>query len=332
MKKTYVLSFLLLASGIFLFNQCSNEVDLYADYKDITIVYGILDKSDDTSWVKITKAFTGPGNALTIAHNPDSSNYPYKLDATLVGRVNSTDLPPIVLDTTTIYHKLEGDSIFYYPKQLMYYTTEPLDVNAEYTLRIDNKGEIISAVTPLIGNFTITYPFNTMDFMFDHEIKWGSVKNGKRYEVTTIFNYQEFLPGSYEDTLNLQLTLESIYTNSVQVSKDTEGGENMELPYVSENFFTELENKLEDIPNIERWSGLVDVVISAGSEVLHYYIEINEAAASSVLQELPNYSNISNGTGIFAARHNVIKSTRLSGATERTLVEEYDMGFKYKTK
>lgn len=331
MKKVFIL-FAFIVSGILLLNRCSNEVDLYADYKDITIVYGILNASDDTTWIKITKAFSGPGNALEIAHNPDSSNYPYKLDATLIGRVNSNDLTPIILDTTTIYHKLEGDSIFYFPSQLMYFTTEQLNVNATYTLDIDVNGQSTSAETPLIGNFSITYPFNTMDFMFDHEIKWNSVINAKRYEVNTIFNYQEFLPGTYEDTLNLQIKLQSIYTNSVQVSKDTEGGENMELPYTGENFFTELENKLEDIPNVQRWTGPVDVIISAGSEVLHYYIEINEAAAGSLLQELPNYTNINNGTGVLAARHPVVKSTRLSGATERTLVEDYNLGFKYKTK
>jgi hypothetical protein len=325
-------SFIFVILGILLFTRCSNEVDLYADYKDITIVYGLLNASEDTSWIKITKAFSGPGNALVIAHNPDSSNYPYKLDATLNGQVNSNNLPPIHLDTITIYHKQEGDSIFYYPKQLMYYTTEPLNVNATYTLNIKNKGQTTSAVTPLIGNFTITYPFNTMDFMFDHDIKWNSVKNAKRYEVTTIFNYKEYLPGTYEDTLNLFINLNSIYTNPVRVSKDTEGGENMELPYKGENFFTELENKLEDIPNVQRWSGPVDVIISAGSEVLHYYIEINDAAANSILQELPNYTNVNNGTGLFGSRHSVVKSTKLSGATERTLVEDYNLGFKYKTK
>ncbi len=331
MKKVFIL-FTFIVTGVLLLNRCSNEVDLYADYKDITIVYGILNASDDTAWIKITKAFSGPGNALVIAQNPDSSNYPYKLNATLTGRVNSNDLTPIILDTTTIYHKLEGDSIFYYPKQLMYFTTEPLNVNATYTINIDVNGQTTNAETPLIGNFSITYPFNTMDFMFDHEIKWNSVKNAKRYEVTTIFNYKEFLPGTYEDTLNLQINLVSIYSNSVQVSKDTDGGENMELPYTGDSFFAELENKLEDIPNVQRWSGSVDVIISAGSEVLHYYIEINEAAAGSLLQELPNYTNINNGTGVLASRHSVIKSTRLSGATERTLVEDYDLGFKYKTK
>lgn len=331
MKKVLISSILVIM-GIITFIRCSNEVDLYADYKDISVVYGILDVTDDTSWIKITKAFTGPGNAITIAQIPDSSNYPYKLYASLDGRVNSSDLPPILLDTITIYDKQEGDSVFYYPKQLMYYTTEQLDVNATYTLNIEKKEEVTTASTPLIGSFSITYPFNTMDFVFDHDIKWNSVKNGKRYEVTTIFNYQEFLPGTYEDTLNLQIKLESIYTNPVKESKDTEGGENLEIPYTGENFFAELENKLEDIPNIQRWTGLVDVVISAGSEVLHYYIEINDAVAGSLLQELPSYTNVSNGTGIFASRRNIVKSTKLSGATERTLVEDYDLGFKYKTK
>ena len=52
----------------------------------------------------------------------------------------------------------------------------------------------------------------------------------------------------------------------------------------------------------------------------------------SLLQEVPTYTNISNGTGILASRHKVIKSTRLSGATEREVVEKMDLGFKYKTK
>ena len=330
--KKFIFSLILLVIGVAVFNRCSNEVDLYADYKDITIVYGILDFSDDTTWIKITKAFTGPGNALTMAHNSDSSNYPYKLDVSLNGKVNNNDLPAVNFDTITIYNKQEGDSVFYYPKQLMYYSTGNLDVDAAYTLNINTNDAEITSETPLIGNFTITYPFNTIDFMYNHEIKWNSVKNGKRYEVTTIFNYQEYLPGTYEDTLNLKLKLETIYTNPVKISQDTDGGELLEIPYTGENFFTELDNKLENIPNIERWTGQVDIIISAGSEVLHYYIEINDAVAGSLLQEVPTYTNISNGTGILASRHKVIKSTRLSGATERELVEEMNLGFKYKTK
>lgn len=38
---------------------CSTEVDNYADYKDITIVYGLLESKADTNFIKITKAFLG---------------------------------------------------------------------------------------------------------------------------------------------------------------------------------------------------------------------------------------------------------------------------------
>ena len=105
MKKT--LLSLLLLSGIILFNRCSNEVDLYADYKEITIVYGLLDISDDTTWVKVTRAYSGPGNALLIAQNPDSSNFPYKLDVTITGRKQGENLPTVQFDTITITEVLE---------------------------------------------------------------------------------------------------------------------------------------------------------------------------------------------------------------------------------
>jgi len=331
MSKTVSL-FLLVLSGILFFTRCSNDVDLYADYKEITIVYGLLDIDDDTTWIKITKAFTGPGNALIMAQNPDSSNYPYKLDAKLIGIKNGNEQDPIQLDTMTIYSKNEGDSVFYYPKQLMYYTTENMDVDAVYSLIVNTKENEITSEAPMIGGFGLSYPYNTIDFVNDHAIKWNSVKNGKRYEVTTIFHYQEYLPGTYDDTLNLSIEIESIYANPVKVSNDLEGGEALELRYAGDKFFAELDSELEKIANIQRWSGMVDVVISAGSEVLHYYIEINNSVEGSLLQELPQYTNIHNGTGIFASRHSVVKSVPLSGFTERKLVEDYNLGFKYKTK
>ncbi len=331
MSKTISL-FLLVLSGMLFFTRCSNDVDLYAEYKEITVVYGLLDIDDDTTWIKITKAYTGPGNALVMAQNPDSSNYPYKVDAKLIGTVNGNDLEPISLDTITIYNKQEGDSVFYYPKQLMYFTTSRFDLNANYNLIIKTNENEVTAQAPLIDDFVLSYPYNTIDFVNDHAIKWNSVKNGKRYEVTTLFHYQEYLPGVYDDTLNLSIKIESIYANPVKVSNDLEGGEVLELRYAGDKFFSELDSELEKVPNIQRWSGMVDVTISAGSEVLHYYIEINNSVAGSLLQELPQYTNIQNGTGIFASRHNIVKSVPLSGFTERELVEEYNLGFKYKAK
>ena len=44
---------------LFFFNACSTKVDLYADYKDIPVIYGLLDASADTNYIKIIRAFSG---------------------------------------------------------------------------------------------------------------------------------------------------------------------------------------------------------------------------------------------------------------------------------
>jgi len=335
-----IIAALLLISSLFLLNRCSTDFDMYAEYKDITIIYSLVDISDDTTWVKITKAYTGPGNALLIAQNPDSSNYSYKLDVSLIGVKNGTELEPLVLDTLTIHDKAITDTIinedgdttilnpFYSPDQLVYYGVGSLDKDAEYTLLINKKDEQLSATTKVVDNFHITKPINRIVFSqtYDGSIEWLSAINGKRNEVTLIINYLELLPGE-TDTVQ-----KSIYWYlGVTNSRTTDGNEELDKGYSGKMFFSLLESELDPIPNIERWVDDVDMVIACGSQVLSTYIDIN-SSGGSLLEEVPIYSNVAGGSGIFASRHTIIDPIRLSSATERELVEDYDLGFKYKTK
>ena len=76
---------------------CSTDVDIYADYKDIPVVYGLIESTADTNYVKITKSYCGsndnPINALEVAPIYDSSNYPGKLNAYIVELKSSHDQP-----------------------------------------------------------------------------------------------------------------------------------------------------------------------------------------------------------------------------------------------
>ena len=324
MKK--FLAIIALLTGAFFLNYCSTEVDLYADYKMLTIVYGILDYEDDTTWLKVTKAFTGPGNALEMAQNPDSSNFDYKLDVKLTGRKNGNDLAPLVFDTLTITNKRVGDSIFYFPNQLMYYATGALDEDASYSLLINNKDEEITSETDLVSSFTITAPRNFIDFTTNNKtIDWNSADFGKRYEVFYIFNYEELRPGS-ADTLQLQMR----WNLGTRLSNDTDGGEKMTKSYSGDAFYAQLNTDLEDIPDVKRWAGIVDIYVSAGSQVLQNYLSLNEASGS-LLTEVPVYTNIRNGTGVLASRYTSEKPARLSTRSLEKLVEEYDLGFLYPT-
>jgi len=319
-KVLFIISLLLI-----LFSRCSTDVDIYSDYKDITIVYGLLDKSDDTIWVKVTKAFLGSGNALEFAQDPDSSNYPYKLDVELTGIKNGAEIQKFVYDTITIHNKQSGDSIFYYPNQLMYYAVRNVSLATQvvYHLSINKNDGNISAETSVIPDFPITYPVSRINFNYDKEIVWKSATNGKRYEVGITFHYRELWPNT-TDTLNKTLSWEL----GVRKSANTDGDEFMTIPYTGSQFFSLLNSKLQKDPNVVRWAGKVDIRIACGSQDFDTYYEINNTSGG-ILEEAPQFSNIKgdNALGLFSARHTVIKPVKLSSATELTLVNDYDLGF-----
>ena len=323
MRKNNFLLFIVAVAGL-LVTSCSNKVDLYASYKEIPIVYGLLDYQDDTTWIKITKAFLGPGNALEFAKDPDSSNYPNKLDVALIGRKNGTDLPPISFDTITIHDKKAGDSVFFFPNQLMYFTTEKLDPEAEYTLKVNIKNKTLSSKTKLVQDFHITYPVRTISFTSDKEVKWNSTVNGKRYEVVMLFHYQELLQGS-SDTLNKTI----LWHLGSKTSLNTTGGEQMAEGYSGSNFYKFLDNNLENIPNVQRWTGNIDVIVACASQDLDTYIQVNNGS-TGLLQEIPTFTNIEGGMGLLASRHTIFQSVPMTVSSESKLIEDHDLGFKFK--
>jgi len=111
------------------------------------------------------------------------------------------------------------------------------------------------------------------------------------------------------------------------VDKDDKGSK----AYVGETFYSKLESELESIPNVKRWAGEINIIISCGSEMLNSYIEINDAD-NSLLTEVPVFSNIEGGTGVFASRHSAFKDVLLIPYTLEKLIKDYpDLGFQYPT-
>ena len=62
---------------ISLFSACENEVDLTADFRNIPIVYGLLNHGDSINYIRIQKAYLPADgeSALDVALNPDSLFY-----------------------------------------------------------------------------------------------------------------------------------------------------------------------------------------------------------------------------------------------------------------
>ena len=202
--------FILLSVVVFLFMSCETDFDVNAEWEEITVVYGLLDASTDTQYIKINKAYLGEGSAPEMAQISDSVNFhPNDLEVTLdkLG-FNLSVIESITLDTTLI-DKEDGDGVFAVDNNIIYRAITPagfLTDDKNYLLTIKNikSGNEVSATTLVIDNFNFsgaTGPLNNLGFYnvsFVDSLKfrnkilyWPSVYNAEIYQLHLKFNYKE---------------------------------------------------------------------------------------------------------------------------------------------
>lgn len=330
MKKTRLLT--LLVSALMLLASCETDFEINSKWKDITVVYGLLDQTDSVHYIKINKAFLGNGNALEYATIEDSSSYGGNLEVKLIENRNGS-LRDIYFDTTSVYNKdsvfnHNEPALFYYPHQVLYKSTELLNHDGIYTLKIRNKitNKEISASTGLISDFVISIPRSSPTFEFkrsittEKEFKWTSAANGRRYQVTVRFYFKESsVPG---DTLHRSIdwVLPSMKSNGI------DGGEELSISYQNEEFFGNCKD-LIPYADAGKEAGVASrqvervafIFVVLGDEI-NTYMEVSEPS-TGVLQEKPEYTNITNGIGILSCRYSKPPLTKkLSSITETDLM------------
>jgi len=300
---------------------CNKKLNVNADWRDITVVYGLLSQNEDTTYIKITKAFLGEGNAMQFAKIPDSSTYPDKLDVKLQAwSGNNLVNQPYSFDTITIHTKEAGDSIFYYPSQLVYYCkTGHLNESYTYKLKITHKKTRIvdSASTTLVHSFNIDTPdpyFKQVEYIPGHnfEVKFDPAFGGKRYQLVIRFHYSETNSNG-----TVQKSYDWLVFNNYQVANPYETVTAPILKsFSSDLFYTVMKGNIKIDPNvISRTPNWVDYIFSVASEDLNTYMEVSEPSLS-IIQERPSFSNIYNGIGLFSSRFvNEIDTVHLGNTT-----------------
>ncbi len=289
---------------------CNKDFDVNAGWKDVTVVYGLLDPAADTNYIKITKAFLGEGDALRFAQVPDSSTYPGTLEVRLDEYADTTRIASHPCDTVTIHNKEAGDSIFYYPDQLMYYTVGKLNPDHTYKLFIRNKvtGKTVTSQTALVRDFEVFFPNGTISFIPEQtfRIKWTTAdySNGKRYQLLVRFHYLEWYnsdPGNKVLKHVDWILFDAVKPNNVSVSQK------FDLYYPANLFYTFLGGvdgkggAIRVDPLVRRAARHLDFIFTAAAPELSTYIDVNRPSLS-LIQEKPAYSNITNGLGLFSSR------------------------------
>lgn len=333
MKKVLVyIGFLL---GLF---SCSTDVDIYADYKEIPVIYGLIEATSDTNYVKITKTYCGsnddPINALEMAPIYDSSNYPGKLDAFIVELKSSHDQPfyptgrKFDLDTITVHYKEEG--LFYAPHQKVYYTTEPFNTNNgsdKYRYRlcvVKPDAEMVTAETSVVGGDVsvgqTVVSFQSAPSGAVSSMIFASTEEAVLYELGVRFRYRESHAG--EPFVNKEVHW-SYGARTLGGYEKVENTDNIYRLYYSVNtLFNYLEKAIGndtvwDVnhPNVVRYIDDVTVFVAAAGEDFNNYYQFLQSAQSGLCLS-SEYSNVKGGVGLFSSRIFVRKEVELSSRTQ----------------
>lgn len=333
----HMLLFTLLFFSLLL-SSCSTDVDLYADYKEIPVVYGLLDADADTNFIIIKRAFLSEDNPAQYLNVPDSTNYPGRLDVRLVEYVDGEESREIFLDTITKYNKESG--AFPYPKQTMYYTVEPLRRNTvsheySYQLLAVVKDDTVKAKAEMVGGdgfeiWSRTANFSVLpDDTYPKKLFFYPAQNGALYQIGVSFTFRE-QHGEGNDSVprTMYWDLGTYRTEDLWVNSDGLYKVNYAWGtlYMNLREFFGADTIMDGVTRyIGDWP--ITFYICAGGREMADYLVISASTGDEAQNHL-DYSAIEGGVGLFSSRCYRTQRARLAGTTVPELID-LGWGFKY---
>ena len=339
---TMMKRFALIGIAAVLITGCSTDLDINAPYKEISVVYGLLNQRDSVHLVKVNKAFLGEGDAYAMALVADSNEYRNE-DVTYAKvfwiNASGTAVDSFPLRDTLITNREPGT--FNAPVQRLFTFTTPfvqqlnagrmfLHQDGRYELRLQVRGNAVSSSTAITNDFTIdavdqdttnnSARVNLMNaFGTDYgsyEFNWRSRANGKRYVVSYRFRYDEVTGTDTVRTAFIQQMGTRVSSNSANI-------EPMAAVIGGEAFFSSLAGFVKSNPN---WGSVdkrifrgLDFLISVANDDFHTYLTLTEPV-SGIIEDRPAYSNIDGAFGVWGSRYTKnANGKRLSSTTLQQL-------------
>ncbi|MFO8088126.1 MAG: hypothetical protein R6T91_10050 [Bacteroidales bacterium] len=321
--RSNILKTIIIVFALVSFSQCETEIDLLDDWQDIPVVYGLLNQEDDIHYIRINRAFLGEGNAIHMASDLDSIIYnPNDLDVVIKEYSGSNLIREIPLDTMMVHNVDSG--VFSYPDQMIYRTTaSSVKLSEDYTYRLEifnkKRNKYIESETNLIHNLSIKRPLAGQTLVnytskFPAEVIWRTAKNGRLYQLSIRIFYSNY----YNNGSSEQHTLNWNFPS--RTASTLNGGEEMSMEVFGEQFYIFLENNIPQTNASERTLDSVQYIVSAANDNFNTYMKVNEPS-NSIIQERPEFSNISNGIGLFASRYYQTRTLLLNSDSQDSLVD-----------
>lgn len=299
-----------------LLSSCDNTLNVNAEWKEIAVVYGLINPTDGINYIKIGKAYLNPdGDALSIAQISDSLYFD-SLDVKMVEYRNGTETRIFQLDLVNGNDiGIEKDpGLFAKNVNYLYRLTAQLNESNittvyNYKLVIVNResGKVITANCDMLGRAELLSPVKFLNPILNIPnepnrsllLKYREGKLAKVYDGSLRFYFEE-MDASDTNIRHIDSVDWLLFKDKETASLTGYSEKNAIISGTL--FYDNLLVKLDSTKQVYRRPLSFSIFIYGGGEDLYTYYEVNKPSIG-IVQKKPEFTNISPGIGVFSSRY-----------------------------
>jgi hypothetical protein len=281
---------------------CNNEIDLNEAFREIPVTYGILNAKDTAQYIRIERVFNSSGeSALVLAKNTDSLYYK-SIIVKLKDESSGKEVELVKIDGNAD-NRIREDGIFATAPNFLYkIKTDKIGIKPgnNYSLIIfdANKDTLTKGSIAIVSDMSIYLPASNekpvkLLYFSNFNVNWEGGTNAGYFDVIITFNIKE------KNTAGTDVWIDRSY--------DWKAGEfltEQKLRLNGEDFYKFLSSAIEVNEKIKRRFSSFDITVRGVGKELKEFIDIlhfDSGITSS--QQLPTYSNMSYGYGVFSSQN-----------------------------
>lgn len=312
---------------------CSNEIEVIGVWQDIPVVYGVIDITKDTNYIRIERAYLPPNkSALEVAKNPDSIYFDTNdVEIIMYNKLGGSYAPsPIPIERVDLATEgiIREDGIF---ASNPAYAYRLIGVRAsEFKLEIKNNktGNTFEAVTERVEtdrSFIFLQPSYNPG---TRPITWVKEVNGEQvlqtqvidltdnfaaiYDIGIRFHYQEYQVDASGNKIS-GTEERKVVDWKARKSFVPENENQFDVAIKANDFYEGLSRNLSDVTGTmtRRCGGYIEFYIEGASESMRQYISAINANQGLVggLYPADPYSNVEGGYGVLATSNRLERGT-----------------------
>jgi len=303
-SKSFLLAmFALCAASMF---SCSTNFNVNAPYKEENAVYGLLEIHNNAQIIKIGKIFqNGNGvSASQAAQQMDSLYQKDSLNVTLT-EYDQNGNESSMTRLAKFYNTMKEPGYFASPGQYLYTTPAGFVLNPAHTYKLtiyDPKTKAQSqASTVVVNDIQPIRPYDGSQISISnltglYSVNFGAGANAVTYDVSIYIPIHE-----YRISDSTLIKTDTLVFSVISAYPVTGAATNIIHDFKNTDFYQFIGASLKVDPSVYRKMDSLDFEITGAGIDLANYIQVNQPT-TGIVQKKPDYTNITNGVGIFSSR------------------------------